>query len=308
MPTPKLEHTRCAICNTVDDATEVYAANFDFDAFNRQTFSARRLPDRVHYRIVRCNHCGLLRSDPVADAETVNSLYQQSTLDYAGEVRNLQTTYGGYLDRLNRYHSEKGCLLEIGSANGFFLEEALRHGYSCVTGIEPSTLMVEQAVPAIRPYMINDVMRPGLLQVNTFDVVCMFQVFDHLPHPATVLQEAHKILRENGLILLFNHNERALSARILGEQSPIIDIEHTYLYNLETMRRILEVNGFKILEIGSSQNLYNLQYLVRLLPLPHRLRGTVINFIGRTALGRIQLQISLGNLYAIATKAKEGVS
>lgn len=308
MPVPTFEPTRCAICNVYDDATEVYGANFTAAAFNEEIFSARRLPDRIHYRIVRCNRCGLLRSDPVADTATITALYQRSVMAYGREVDSLRKTYGEYLDRLNAHQDHKGHLLEIGAANGFFLEEALERGYAQVTGIEPGAPMIEQAAPSVREHIVADVMRPGLFEQGVFDVVCLFQVFDHLPDPAAVLRESHNILRDDGLILLFNHNEQALSARLLGERSPIIDIEHTYLYNFKTMRRILEDNGFEVLELGPSRNLYRLEYLVRLLPLPNPVRAALAKLLTWTSLGKINLHVSLGNLYAIAAKRKASAS
>ena len=66
-PELRLDATRCAICGTLDNALELYAANFTTNALNPEVFSARRLPDRLHFRLVRCLSCGLVRSDPVAD-------------------------------------------------------------------------------------------------------------------------------------------------------------------------------------------------------------------------------------------------
>ena len=126
--------TRCAVCGTTDAAREVYPANFSLEDLNPAVFSARRMPDRVHYRMVRCLKCGLLRSDPVANEETLASLYSESTLDYSDEISNLRLTYGRFLSRLLAYVSKPAALLEIGCGNGFALEEALLRGFSKVHG------------------------------------------------------------------------------------------------------------------------------------------------------------------------------
>src|ERR1035437_10297848 len=89
----ELRRTRCAICGTEGNAAELYPANFDPEALNPAVFSARRLPDRVHYRLVKCHACGLVRSDPVADYDVVAALYRQSSFDYGAEVPSLQRTY-----------------------------------------------------------------------------------------------------------------------------------------------------------------------------------------------------------------------
>ncbi|MBU0634278.1 MAG: hypothetical protein KKA52_04360 [Candidatus Omnitrophica bacterium] len=113
--------TKCVICDTFGNATEIYPANFDLEAFNPGIFSARRLPDRIHYRIIRCKVCGLVRSDPVVNRRILASLYTQSSFSYADEAINSRYAYGRYLDRLNKYLTEKNTLLEIGCGNGFFL-------------------------------------------------------------------------------------------------------------------------------------------------------------------------------------------
>src|SRR5216683_1311846 len=95
--------TRCAICRTLENAREIYAANFGASAFTPSVFSARRLPDRIHYRLVRCGTCGLVRSDPAVDANVIHDLYHQSSFDYGTEIAALRATYGHLLAALTGY-------------------------------------------------------------------------------------------------------------------------------------------------------------------------------------------------------------
>jgi hypothetical protein len=141
-----LHATVCAICRTEGNAVELYPANLGREVFNPVLFSARRLPDRVHYRIVKCRTCGLVRSDPVAEAGDLASLYRQSTFDYGDEIANLKRTYGRYLAALAGLGARKGSLLEIGCGNGFFMEMALEQGYQTVSGVEPSRDAVGRAL------------------------------------------------------------------------------------------------------------------------------------------------------------------
>ena len=302
-----LQSTRCAICDAEDNSSELYPSNFSLVGnFSPEVFSARRLPDRIHYRMVKCNACGLVRSDPVADAATLGELYRQSTFDYGMEVANLRRTYGRYLARLDAFGAHKGSLLEIGCGNGFFLEEAQVRGYVKVSGVEPSSEAVARAVPGVREHIVCDIMRPGLLAEASIDVVCLFQVFDHLPDPAGVLAEIYQALKPGGLVLLFNHNINALSARLLGERSPIIDIEHTFLYGSKTLRNLVRKQGFEVVESGCALNDYSLRYLVRLTPLPRAFKRGLLRALVITRLERINLCVPLGNLYLFARKPVAG--
>ena len=82
-PKLKLLETKCAICGSPANAVELYPANFSPEDLNPEIFSARRIPDKIHYRIVRCQTCGLVRSDPVIDPETLADLYSKSSQNYS---------------------------------------------------------------------------------------------------------------------------------------------------------------------------------------------------------------------------------
>lgn len=300
---PALQPTRCAICGTLDEATELFAATITADAFDARHFSARRSPDRVHYRMVRCNNCGLIRSDPAADPARVAGLYARSTFDYEGEVENLRRTYGRYLARLDRLGAARDGLLEIGCGNGFFLEEALRMGYRDVQGIEPSRDAIASAHESVRNLIVEDVLRPGMLEEQSVSVVCLFQVFDHLPDPAAALDELHRALRPRGLALFLNHDAGAPSARLLGERSPIVDIEHYYLYTQETLGRLVAAHGFEVAESGSVWNQYSVAYLTRLVPMPAAAKRGALRFLDWSHIGGLEPSMPLGNLYVVARKS-----
>lgn len=302
METVELLATRCAICRTPDWATELYPANFDVQALNPAVFSARRLPDRIHYRLVKCQVCGLVRSDPIADPALLAQLYQQSAVTYTEEVGNLKQTYGDYLSRLAAYGVRQDTLLEIGCGNGFFLEAALAQGYLNVHGVEPSRAGVASANPRVRSKIVCDVMRPGLFAPGQFDAICMFQVLDHIPDPAGLLEECLQLLKPGGLVLCINHNVEAWSARLLKNRSPIIDIEHTFLYSPPTITFLFEAHGFKVRQVGSVYNRYTLYYLLRLMPLSGALKAWLLDVLESSRLGRLPVCVPLGNLWAVAQK------
>jgi len=297
-----LHITRCAICDTEGNATEIYRANFEPSAFSPEVFSARRLPDRIHYRMVRCNTCGLLRSDPVADTATIARLYQESHFDYGREVENLARTYGAYLERLDRHRTSKDSILEIGCGNGFFLKKAREQGWRQVFGVEPSRAAVERASTEIRSSIICAMMQSGLFPDHSFDAICLFQVLDHVLDPTTLLKECFQILKPGGLILCVNHDVDALSSKLMKERSPIVDIEHSYLYSRLTVTRLFQRFGFEVKETGGVTNRYSLSYLAQLAPIPANVKQRILALLDRIGLGRVPLQIPLGNLYVIAQK------
>jgi SAM-dependent methyltransferase len=136
----------------------------------------------------------------------------------------------------------------------------------------------------------------GMFAPGSFDAVTLFQVLDHLPDPVEVLSEVRRLLRPGGVILALNHNVDAWSARVLRERSPIFDVEHTYLYSPETMRRLFNEVGFDVISVGPVQNTYSIGYLVHLTPLPHRLKAAFLPRLKRSKVGQTTLTVPLGNL------------
>jgi 2-polyprenyl-3-methyl-5-hydroxy-6-metoxy-1,4-benzoquinol methylase len=302
----KLHETICAICETKDNFTELYQANFAPNDFTPEIFSARRLPDKIHYRIVQCNNCGLVRSNPVIDSQILTSLYSKSTQTYDSEIKNLTRTYFKYIEKAINFleinNLASASLLEIGCGSGFLLEKALKHGFGFVQGVEPSADAVRKSPAQIRPSIIHGMLEPGLLQKEKYDLICMFQVFDHIANPDVILKECIKSLKPKGGLLIFNHDVKALSARILGESSPIFDIEHTYLYDKSTIKKVIEKQGLEILQVKSAINTISIRHLMHLSPLNQKIKLSLLNLLKSSKLGNISIPVQLGNLYMIAKK------
>jgi SAM-dependent methyltransferase len=145
-------------------------------------------------------------------------------------------------------------------------------------------------------------MRPGLFGPDSFDLVCMFQVLDHLPDPLGVLKECSRVLRPGGVVLSVNHNVEAISARILKDRSPIVDIEHTYLYSPATMRRLFAAAGFHVESVKPFWSFYHLQYMIHLAPLPGSLKKGLMALASKTSLGKLRFIVPLGNLALLGRK------
>lgn len=301
-----LRPSRCAICLVEGGADELYPAHLAAGDFNDGVFSARRLPDGVHCRVVRCRRCGLVRSDPAPDPDALAALYRCSRFEYATEVPNLVRTYSRYLTKLRAGRRRGPALLEVGSGNGFMLQEALRLGFRSVVGVEPSEEAIADADPAVRPFLLGDVLRPGLLEDARFDVACMFQVLDHLPDPGSALDLVRDALKPGGRLLVLNHNVRSLSARALRQRSPIIDIEHTYLYDRATLSALCRAHGLIVEKTAAAWNWCSVGYLAHLLPLPLGLKEPASRALAATRLGRASLPLPLGNLYLVARKPRTG--
>ena len=291
----------CAICQGRVGFRVLYRKNFSADKhLTVDVFSARRLPDKIHGSIVKCNQCGLVRSLEIIDQDRLSKLYKNSNFTYSSLTNNLKDSYRQALVKAMRYTSSKTSFLEIGCGNGFTMEVASELGFKRVYGVEPSTDAIAHAHQTMRKNIINTTLKWGTFLGSKFDLICAFQVFDHIPDPNDFLQICHHILKPRGILLLFNHNAESLSTKILGENSPIFDIEHTFLYSQTTIAQILNNNKFIVKKVYSPPAIMSIRYIIKLLPLPKKVKAYLSNL--KFPLLDYSIKLYPGNLCAIAIK------
>lgn len=294
---------QCIICGKKQKLIELYPETINFEMVDEETFSARRIPDRMHYRLVRCKNCGLIFSNPILENKKINKLYKQSSFSYDNESNYLKKTYRYYLEQvLNNSDKNKLRLLDIGCGNGFFLEEMKRAGIKLVSGIEPSKPAVEKAPKSIRKSIKNDILKPNIFKNNYFDIICCFHTLDHITNPNYFLKICFKLLKKGGVVLFIVHNTDGLSVKLFGEKSAIFDIEHIYLFNPISLKTTFSKNGFKVIRIFNVKNRYPIGYWLKMLPLPKLVKLALLKTIDKTGIGKIPLSISPGNIGIIAEK------
>lgn len=296
--------TKCPLCDSTGNYKVLYKSNFKKDDLCPDVFSARRVPDSVHYQIVRCNNDGLVRSTPVYEQNNLEFLYKRSKFTYAEQISNLTISYLKALDKVLPSLSRESKILEIGCGNGFILSALLEQGYKNVYGVEPSLDAIQKADSRVKAHIAADTLKEEMFKKESFDFIYFFQTFDHVYDPLGFLNICHGLLSPGGFILAFNHNVESFSAKLLKEKSPIIDIEHTYLYSKNTIGKIFAKADFVPLKIFSPTSVISLRYLVWLLPIPKVVKLKILNqkntFLD--VILRLNLWIKLGNLCIIAKK------
>ncbi len=295
--------TQCAICGVKQNVEEVYKENFSSSKINSHVFSARRTPDRLHYRFLKCLNCGMIFSSPILPANKIDKFYLHSTFDYDLEAFYLKKTYGYYLRQvLKNVKREEIRLLDIGCGNGFFLEEAKEMGVGFVYGIEPGKETIKKAPSWLRKNIKMGIFEKGIVKNNTYDIVCCFHTLDHIVDPNTFLQNTYESLKRGGKVLFIVHDTEGLSVKLFKEKSPIFDIEHIYLFNKTTLEKIFIKNKFKIIKTFAVENRYPLKYWIRMSPIPTKVKQYILLLLNKTNLANLPLTLRAGNIGIIAQK------
>jgi SAM-dependent methyltransferase len=298
--------TKCAICGTEENARVLYQEKLGnlFEP-NSYAFSARRAFDsrsRIHHRFVKCNTCALIRSDPILEPEQIADLYKDSAMLYSTDTEDIGRTYGHYLKKVMALIGNGDRLLDIGCGDGFFLKRALALGFKDVRGVEPSMATYESLDSFWKTKITPGNFTRDLFPQNSFDVVCLFQVIEHVIDPNETVSEVFRILKPGGVFLVISHNAAALSVKVLGEQSPIFDIVHINLFDKRTMSAIIAKQNFVIRNIHNVLNIYSFRYWFNYAALNPGIKRAVIRFADITRLSNVKIPLWAGNQAILAQK------
>jgi len=293
----QMQEISCVICDSDSKLLDVYPSNFSEKDLNSTTFSARRQVDHVHYKLVRCLNCGLLFSNPILDTHIINELYSKSDITYHDEIKCIISDYLHYFNKYllqNPTYKQNFSLLEIGCGNGFFLEAVLKKYNAKVYGLELSDKIIQNSSSNIKSNIFTSFEE---INKETFDIICSFQTIDHMIDPLNSIHKAKNLLKNNGNLFLILHNEASLSHFVLKDKSPIIDIQHIFLFNKKTIVKLLKKAGFKDIVVFEIWNTYPLKYWFKLLPKKFQKLTFLFKFFEN-----FKLKLPPGNMGVIARK------
>lgn len=214
--------------------------------------------------VVRCLSCGTLTRNPQPDAVALHGMYAHDRYTSA-ELRMLASN----LDRFYaaKAHCLRGILppgsrvLEVGSFIGSFLFAAEQLGWRALgvdIGIQTSSFARDRGLKVVTADL-NDLS----LEAHTWDAVFVWNTFEQIGAPQSLLQHARELLKPNGLLVVrvpngeFKTNSlRMLHAarspevaeKIMAAQAYNNFLTFPYLagYTQESLRRLLREHHFDV--------------------------------------------------------------
>jgi SAM-dependent methyltransferase len=293
----------CALCGQKQQVRTLFEATFKEKDLTDKTYSARRMPDRIHYRILKCDRCSLIFSSPVFTQDKLVSFYRNSRCSYKDQVPYLIKAYYNLISEIKDNLPENPKVLEVGCGNGFFLKALIDLKFTKnVFGVEPSSKMVQEADPILKNKIKVDIFKSGLFSENSFDLILCFHTLDHMFDPKKFVLDARTMLKKNGYVIVVVHDSEGLSVKLFGEKSAIFDVEHIYLFNKKTLTKIFGDNGFKIIKISDLVNTYPLAYWMKMSGFPNALKKIAKFILNFLRIDGKEISISAGNIALIAKK------
>jgi 2-polyprenyl-3-methyl-5-hydroxy-6-metoxy-1,4-benzoquinol methylase len=219
--------------------------------------------EKFGFSFARCKRCRTAYMNPRATAVTLGEFYASSALyDFwnehifpaSREVRRVKI----FRPRAERIVSlcaglevPTGVLVEVGAANGIFCEEVIRTGaFRRVVAIEPGRSLAISCRALGIETIESSVEAVGNLD-GTANVVVSFETIEHLFSPKDFILKCHKLLVENGLLVLSCPNYEGFDIQMLGVDSDSLDAEHINLFNPQALSSLVERCGFHVTECAT---------------------------------------------------------
>ncbi|MFC1621902.1 class I SAM-dependent methyltransferase [Patescibacteria group bacterium] len=221
---------KCKICNSTKEDLLFRAKNPDIgDSFD----------------IVSCTGCGLVKTkqkgSDISNYYTDTSYYAKGDSCFNKIKKLFATITKVYLiERFKR----GGKLLDVGCGDGKVLE-LFDNGNWKLYGIEPYG-KPKNARATIHHVPFENTKLPD----DTFDVITLWHVFEHIINPNLVLRELNRILKKNGLLFLSIPNVESFSAKLFKNNwFALYPPVHIFHYSIDTIAKVLEKSGFEVKKV-----------------------------------------------------------
>lgn len=226
----------CSLCGEEDHFEKLWAVQDHHWVLNSR------------FVLGRCKKCGLLYLNPRPSPKDLEPHYPPG---YYGPPSNEPPpSFFWRLSQIEKY-KKGGKILDIGCSSGAFLGFLKAKGWD-VYGLDNSAFAIKIAAQHLGDRVSLTTLAEASYPLNSFDVVCLFEVLEHVPDTSVHLQEIHRILKPGGILCLSVPNFASWERILFGPWWNGLDApRHLYQFTPKTLRMFLEAAGFESLEIRS---------------------------------------------------------
>lgn len=215
-------------------------------------------PDRLMhlpgtFQVVRCSNCGSFYQWPRLPWEQLKCYYEGDYDSYVTSLadepsivrRFIRRRYTLKMRRFVEQFYSSGSLLDIGCGTGVFLEEMQMSGNWFLQGVEPTASAAEYVRNRFGIPVINAQVEYVDLPKNSFDVITMWNVFEHLEDPPLAIQKMYNALKLGGVAIVAVPNYESVSRLIFGKYWCGWDLpRHLFVLPRATLLELFSRYGF----------------------------------------------------------------
>lgn len=149
------------------------------------------------------------------------------------------------LNLINSLQPNKGKILDIGAGTGEFLSVAQQNGWS-TTGVEPS----EKAKQIAINKGVSFVEALAQLENQTFDVITMWHVLEHVPDLNHQIKELKRLLKPSGYLIVAVPNFNSFDAQHYGKFWAAYDVPiHFWHFSKTAIQKLFQKEQMELVKI-----------------------------------------------------------
>ncbi|WP_298550509.1 class I SAM-dependent methyltransferase [uncultured Algibacter sp.] len=207
------------------------------------------------FELIQNSEYGFLETTPQPSSDKLPEYYEsEDYISHTDSKRNLfekvyhlvrSISLKKKLNLINSYSSEGKNLIDVGCGTGDFLEIAQQNGWT-ISGIEPN----EQARNIANKKTNNSVFETDQLlkfESNSFDVISLWHVLEHLPNLEEHISIFKKLLKPNGTLIIAVPNYKSYDAKYYKQFWAAYDVpRHLWHFNQESISKLVSKEFFKV--------------------------------------------------------------
>ena len=285
----KYHHT-CEICGR-DNFSTIFINKETSESDSKEYRIATNQIEKPH-QLLKCTNCGLVFSDDVSTKSCFEKAYIEMQDDeYLMEEASRRKTCRMVLKRIEKL-KRRGKLLEIGCANGLFLDEAKKSGWETY-GIEPSKWAANHAKQTLGLNVTQGTIEDAQYPERTFDAVVMLDVIEHLNSPKSALEKARSLLKNDGILYLSTPDISSVTSKLLKSKWWGINKYHYFCFSRKTLTDLLNVCNFKSQQTFTHARFFSMGYLLSRLHLPNTLARHFSAMLNKARLSNTKIPVNL---------------
>ena len=230
--------------------------------FHRDFSGMSEIVQFSHYDVLQCDTCGMMFAGNIVEAMPLLRYYElmskYETSAFAAE-QELNEVKIGFIHFILEDISPTASVIDVGCGEGSLLRRLKKNGFQKLVGLEPSrkncqTVQEHWGIRTIQGGLGEDV---SALAGETFDVVILDGVLEHLLSVQNNLKQALQYLAQDGKLCLF-----VPDVGVFPEENDLyqqFSVEHINYFSIQSLKNLMRRFGMRCIHHGNAgEALYTL--------------------------------------------------
>lgn len=207
------------------------------------------------FELIKNSEYGFLETTPQPSSDKLPDYYEsEDYISHTDSKRNLfekvyhlvrTISLKKKLSLINSFSSEDKKLLDVGCGTGDFLQTAFQNNWE-VSGIEPNEQAREIANKKTN-HSVFEIEQLLKFEANSFDVITLWHVLEHLPNLEDHIGVFEKLLKPNGTLVIAVPNYKSYDAKHYKQFWAAFDVpRHLWHFNQDSISKLVSKHSFKI--------------------------------------------------------------